>query len=199
MSRRDQRRAIAEEAARLMMDEDVTEYIVAKHMAADQICGARLGGGAPLPSNAEIHAAIVARARLAEAVTRRERLLHMRRIAIRVMRELSAFEPRLIGSVATGAIHRGSDVDIQVFCTDTDVLERALRAGGHDAERLEHEIALEGGFHRYIHYHFDVEGAPVELSVYPLAELRIPRTSSIDGKSIDRVPLRRVEALLRET
>ncbi len=196
MSRRAQRRAIAEEAARLMVEEDVSEYITAKNMAADNVCGMRLGSSVPLPSNGEIRAAIVARATLVEGVHRSERLRHLRLVALDVMAELEAFEPRLIGSVASGAIHANSDVDIQLFCVDHAPLEKTLWACGHEAERLEHEIARDGRMHRYIHYHFDVRGADVELSVYPPEELRVVRLSSIDGKPIDRVPRRRVEALV---
>jgi predicted nucleotidyltransferase len=200
MSRRlDQRRAIAEEAARLMVEEDVTEYISAKQIAADNVCGMRVGSNVPLPSNGEIRAAIVARATLVEGVRRGERLRHLRHVALEVMGQLAAFEPRLIGSVATGAIHRNSDVDIQVFCADHAPLEWTLRACGHDAERLEHEVARDGRFHRYIHYHFDLRDTDVELSVYPPEELRTVRLSSIDGKPIDRVPRRRLEALIRTT
>lgn len=187
---------IAEEAARLMMDEDVTEYLTAKQMAADTICGARTGSEVPLPSNGEIHAAIVARATFVEGRRRQERLRHLRCVAAEVMTQLSAFEPRLIGSVATGAIHAGSDVDIQMFCDRQDTLERALRELGHVAERLEHPGERDGRAHTYVHYHFEVRGADVELSVYPLEERRVVRCSSIDGKPIDRVPLGRLKALI---
>jgi predicted nucleotidyltransferase len=190
------RRAIAEEAARLMVDENIREYVEAKRIAADNLLGMRVDA-VPLPSNGEIRAAIVARAALTDGHRHRERLVHMRRVAVALMEELQAFEPRLIGSVATGNIHRNSDVDIQVFCSRHDVLEDALRQRGHRAERLEHEIWKDGAFHRYLHYHFEVEEVPVELSVYEPAELRIVRFSSIDGRPIDRVPLRRVAALLR--
>lgn len=107
-----------------------------------------------------------------------------------------ARSPRLIGSVASGKIHRNSDVDIQLFCTREDRLEDALRDAGYEIERLEHERMKDGVFRRFVHYHFDLHGVPVELSVYDRAELYITRYSSVDGKPIDRVPLRRVRALL---
>lgn len=193
------RRAIAEEAARLMVDEDVREYIEAKRMAADHLLGMRVGPCGALPSNGEIRAAIVARARLVGGVAHGQRLAHMRRVAIRVMGELEAFEPRLIGSVASGKIHRNSDVDIQLFCADEERLEGALWRAGHDFEQIEHDVMKDGVFRRYVHYHFDVEGVPVELSVYDRAELFITRYSSVDGKPIDRVPRRRVVELLART
>ena len=190
------RRAIAEEAARLMVDEDVREYIEAKRMAADNLLGMRVGSQATLPSNGEIREAIVARARLVGGFAYAQRLAHMRRVAIEVMGALEPFEPRLIGSVASGKIHRNSDVDIQLFCTREDRLEQALSEAGYEFERIEHDVMKDGVFRRYVHYHFDVAGVPVELSVYDRAELYVTRYSSIDGKPIDRVPRRRVEALL---
>lgn len=180
-----------------MVDEDVREYIEAKRMAADNLLGRRVGFPALLPSNGEIRAAIVARAAMVDAAGHRARLAHMRRVALEVMQQLEAFEPRLIGSVATGNIHRNSDIDIQLFTDDHVRLEQTLRAQGHDAERVEHQIVKDGVLGHYVHYHFDRSGAPVELSVYPRGELSITRFSSIDGKPIDRVPRRRVEALLR--
>lgn len=193
------RRAIAEEAARLMVDEDVREYITAKRMAADHLLGMRVESTTALPSNGEIREAVVARARLVGGLNFDERLAHMRRVAVEVMTALEAFEPRLIGSVASGKIHRNSDVDIQLFCGREDRLEKALWDAGYDFERIEHDVLKDGAFQRFVHYHFDVEGVPVELSVYDRAELYIVRYSSIDGKPIDRVPRRRVEALLART
>jgi predicted component of type VI protein secretion system len=192
-----QRRAIAEEAARLMVDEDVREYIEAKRMAADNLLGMRVGFNAALPSNGEIRDAIVARARMLDAAGHRARLDDMRRVALEVMVQLEAFEPRLIGSVATGNIHRNSDIDIQLFCEGHDRLEQALRRHGHAAERMEHEVVKDGLLGRYVHYHFELHGSEVELSVYEPGELFVTRFSSVDGKPIDRVPRRRLEALLR--
>lgn len=179
-----------------MVDEDVREYIEAKRMAADHLLGMRVGAHGALPSNGEIRAAIVARAKLVGGFAHAQRLDHMRRVAIRVMGELEAFEPRLIGSVASGKIHRNSDIDIQLFCAREDRLEGALWRAGYDFEQIEHDVMKDGVFRRYVHYHFEVEGVPVELSVYDRAELSVTRYSSVDGKPINRVPRRRVVALL---
>lgn len=179
-----------------MVDEDVREYIEAKRMAADNLLGLRVGSQPVLPSNGEIRDAIVARARLVGGFAYEARLAQLRRVAIEVMGALEAFEPRLIGSVASGKIHRNSDVDIQLFCARDDRLEKALWDARYEFERVEHDVMKDGLFRRYVHYHFDVEDVPVELSVYDRAELYITRYSSVDGKPIDRVPRRRVVELL---
>src|SRR5207244_8686984 len=121
------RRQIALDAARLMYERVESEYYTAKRKAAKQLCRR---GVKPedLPSNAEIREQIQVFARIHEGDKRTEHLRDMRLEALRLMRLLRAFKPRLIGSVMTGHVRKGSDVDIHLF-TDSpglvaDLLER---------------------------------------------------------------------------
>lgn len=179
-----------------MVDEDVREYYEAKRIAADNLFGMRVGPQPVLPSNGQIRAAIVRRTKDIAGFDRHERLARMRRVAIAVMIELDRFDPRLIGSVASGKIHPTSDVDLQLFCLQEADVAEALDRGGHSYERLEHALMKDGLFRRFVHYHFEVGDVPVELSVYDRAELHVTRYSSVDGQPIDRLTRRRVEALL---
>src|SRR5688500_7607229 len=110
------RRQIAMVAARLMYEREEKEYFTAKRKAARQ-----LGAGdcryhpKDLPSNAEIRDQIQALAGFYEGDKRKTNLLEMRLEALRMMRLLSAFRPRLIGSVLTGHVRKGSDIDLHVF------------------------------------------------------------------------------------
>src|SRR5262249_47553241 len=121
------RQAIALEAARLMYERIESEYYTAKRKAARRLCRR---GVKPedLPSNAEIRDQIQVFARIHEGDRRTANLRDMRLEALRLMRHLRAYRPRLIGSVMTGHVRKGSDIDIHVF-TDapgllTDVLQR---------------------------------------------------------------------------
>src|SRR5213593_1885476 len=122
------RQAIALEAARLMYERLESEYYTAKRKAAKRLC--RRGvKPADLPSNAEIRDQIQVFARIHEGDKRTEHLREMRLEALRLMRILRAFRPRLIGSVMTGHVRKGSDIDLHVFCDSpaliTDLLEQA--------------------------------------------------------------------------
>ena len=185
---------VALEAARIMLFEGVGEYYDAKHIAAERLTGGRVDGLA-LPSNRQIRAAIVVLTSV-DREPRRRHLRRLRRVAVDVMEALAAFEPRLIGSVASGAVHAGSDVDLHVFCRSEVELESALSLAGYDAERFERPVLRGKQLWRYVHYRFERDGVPVELSVYEPEELRRVSYSSIDGKPIDRVPLQRVRRLL---
>jgi len=125
-----------------MIREDVGEYFNAKQQAAENLLGMR-ATEVTLPSNREIRAAILQLTSF-KGVSRDRRLAHMRRVALDLMERLAAFDPRLIGSVASGAIHAHSDIDLHVFCRSHDQLDHVLRVEGFDAERIERDVAAEG-------------------------------------------------------
>src|SRR5919201_6511650 len=119
------RQAIALEAARLMYERVESEYYTAKRKAALRLCRR---GVKPedLPSNAEIREQIQVFARIHEGERRTEHLRDMRLQALRMMRLLRAFRPRLIGSVMTGHVRQGSDIDLHVFCNSIDLVTGVL-------------------------------------------------------------------------
>lgn len=183
-----------------MYEEEVSQYFVAKRMAAKRMLGRREGQRAryrpgDLPSNGEIQLALLNLAQQTEGAGRVERLDELRRIALEVMLALARFEPRLIGSVATGHVRRGSDIDIQLFADDPDDPEEWLKAAGWDYVRDDVLIHRPSGWCEYQHLRLE-RGAPVELTVYDRKELRRRPRSSTDGEPIERLTIRDVEALL---
>src|SRR5207302_5430594 len=130
------RQAIALEAARLMYERVEAEYYTAKRKAAKRLCR---GGFKPedLPSNAEIRDQIQLFARIHEGDKRTQHLREMRLEALRLMRMLRAFRPRLIGSVMTGHVRKGSDIDLHVFSDSPALITDLLESEGiqYDLER----------------------------------------------------------------
>src|SRR5712664_3086182 len=124
------RQAIALEAARLMYQRVETEYFTAKRKAAKRLCRQ---GVKPedLPSNAEIREQIQVFARIHEGDRRTENLRDMRLEALRLMRILRPFRPRLIGSVMTGHVRKGSDIDIHVFTDSVGLVSELLEQEGY--------------------------------------------------------------------
>jgi len=187
---------IAVEAARLMYEEGVKEYFNAKRIAAKRILGAQGGRRLRfrprmLPSNGQIQAALLALADASEGPCRARRLFAMRVVALQHMEPLLSFSPRLIGSVATGRARWGSDIDIHVFADDTEALFDCLRDEGWQWRERKVVIRRGTGLHTYVH--IDIESVcPVELTLYPPADLWATSRSSTDGKPIDRVSIERL-------
>jgi hypothetical protein len=148
-----------------------------------------------LPSNGEIRDALLALASLAEGSHRTRRLFAMRVLALQAMRAIEPFEPRLIGSVSTGHIRRGSDIDIQVFTLSPEALELHLKKLGWTFESERVTIRKFGEIREYLHYHV-ADTVPIELTVYEPRDLRFRPKSSTDGKPIVRMRIAAVEDLL---
>ena len=194
------RAQVAAEAARLMYEEGVKQYFTAKRMAAKRLLGRAAGGKlryrpSDLPSNGEIRDALLALASLAEGSHRTRRLFAMRVLALEAMRSIAPFEPRLIGSVSTGHIRRGSDIDIQVFTLSPEALELHMKGHGMTFESERVTIRKFGEIREYLHYHV-VDTVPIELTVYEPRDLRFRPKSSTDGKPIVRMRISAVEELL---
>src|SRR5437588_9525888 len=128
------RQAIALEAARLMYERTESEYYTAKRKAAKRLCRRGIKPE-DLPSNAEIRDQIQIFARIHEGDRRTSNLRDMRLEALRMMRLLSAFRPRLIGSVLTGHVRKGSDIDLHVFSNSRSAVTSAL-----DDEHLRYTV-----------------------------------------------------------
>ncbi|MCI0704584.1 MAG: tRNA adenylyltransferase [Planctomycetia bacterium] len=188
------RHAIAFEAARLMYERVESEYFTAKRKAAKRLCRGNVKPS-DLPSNAEIRDQIQAFARVHEGEARTANLREMRLHALRLMRVLCRFRPRLIGSVMTGHIRKGSDIDLHLFSDHTEPITSALDEEGlqYDVERK--QIVKHGEARVFTHVHvFDVFN--FELTVYPEDKAHYVFTSSITGKPIERASTRELEELI---
>lgn len=115
---------VAREAARLLYHGLAEEFKKAKEMAAIAV------GEDALPSNYEVALELDRIADEVEGAERKGLIIRLREEALRVMRTLEGFHPRLIGSVWRGTARRGSDIDIVVYASEPeDVEERLLEAG----------------------------------------------------------------------
>lgn len=189
------RRQIAWEAARLMYSREESEYYMAKRKAARRV---HKGWVKPsdLPTNAEIREQVRTFTRLYEGADRKgQRLLAMRLRALWWLRRLDQFHPRLIGSVLTGSIREGSDIDIHVFASNPHSIAVPLEDLGvhHDVQRK--RIQKDGETRVFTHIHVQDE-FPVELTVYHPSLLGFRFRSSITGKPIERAGIGQLEQLI---
>lgn len=188
------RREIALRAAQLMYSRHEREYFSAKRKAARMVAGD--DRGSLLPSNAEIREQIQILADLLEGPTRLRELRSMRLEALRFMRLLQRWRPRLIGSVLTGHTRRGSDIDLHIFCDSVEIIADELRQAGYECE-VQRKAITKAGEQR-VYRHIQVKGEfPVELTVDETKYVSFPFKSSITGKLIEKAEMGEVEALLR--
>ena len=190
------RQRIAREAARIMYFREEKEYLRAKLKAARRICQRR-PRAAELPSNREIREQIELLARMYEGERRSARLADMRCEALRIMRILEPFRPKLVGSVLTGHVREGSDIDLHVFSDSVEAVCHALEAEGIHPEVEEKTVRKEGQLRRYVHIRFETR-FPFELTVYPADMVGHVFRSSITGRPMERASIAQLTALLGE-
>jgi hypothetical protein len=188
------RRQVAWEAARLMYDREETEYFRAKLKAARRIAKGDFKPG-DLPSNREIRDQIQAWACLHEGEQRTQNLRDMRLEALRMMRILRAFRPRLIGSTLTGHVRRGSDIDLHLFSDSIEAVAAILDEQGFSYSVERKQIRKQGQERVFVHIHID-ERFPIELTIYASDKAHYVFKSSITGKAIERASTAELEQLL---
>jgi len=190
----DLRRKIAREAAVLLYTEQEKEYKQAKHRAA-KILGARI-----LPSNREVAEELDRLAEETEGSQRRERLIKMRKEALRVMQAINEFQPLLVGSVWRGNIHRRSDIDILVFHSNPSEVTTKLREKGFKILRTEWQSTGKRGerkrsFHIYV---LTASGNQVEIVVKDIHEANQPEKCEIFGDEITGLNTTQLAKILKE-
>ncbi|MDP6445641.1 MAG: HD domain-containing protein [Pirellulaceae bacterium] len=177
-----------------MYSRQESEYFRAKVKAARRLCKGWIKP-ADLPSNSEIREQVLLLARLYEGEERTKNLRDMRFEALRLMRFLRRYRPRLIGSVLTGHIRTGSDIDVHVFSDSIDGVTTALDEEGfvYDVERK--QVRKHGEERVFTHVHVR-DRFPFELTIYAADQAHYVFKSSITGKAMERASIAELEAFL---
>jgi predicted HD phosphohydrolase len=194
MNRSKLRRQITWEAARLMYSRQESEYYRAK-MKAARTMGQRWVRPADLPSNAEIRDEVQSLARLYEGDARADNLLAMRLAALALMRRLAPFRPRLIGSVMTGHVRQGSDIDLHLFSDTAEAITHLLDQDGLTYTVERKRVRKHGEERVFTHIHV-VDRFPFELTVYAADQAHYVFKSSTTGKAIERASIAELEQFL---
>ncbi len=177
-----------------MYDREETEYFPAKLKAARRVARGQFKPS-DLPTNREIRDQIQTWARLHEGDRRTENLRDMRLEALRLMRVLRLFRPRLIGSTLTGHVRHGSDIDLHLFSDNIEAVAGALDEEGLSYEVERKRVRKHGEERVFVHIHI-ADRFPFELTIYAADMAHFVFRSSITGKAIERASIAELEQLL---
>jgi hypothetical protein len=188
------RRALAQEAARIMAQHGIHDFLTAKRKAA-----AALGviDSSALPRNTEIEQALAEYQRLFDAGGHRRSLQEQRRAALQAMHSLSAFEPRLVGPVLTGTATEHADIQLHLFADRSENVTLRLMDQGIAHEVTERRVRLDAErIKAYPGLRFEVHNRSVEVTVFPLDGIRQAPVSPVDGKPMRRADVAELTSLL---
>lgn len=184
---------IAAAAARIMAEDGVDDFALAKRKAARQLGAADTQA---LPGNDEIEAELRAYRSLYQAAEHPELLLALRQTALDAMRALERFNPYLTGPVLSGTAGPHAPIELQLFPVNPKevelfLLERGIAYSTTEARRYTGDRARAASI-----LTLDWLDAVLRLSVFDHRDERLVLKTSLAGRALARAGIREVCALL---
>ena len=191
--RDDARSAIAVQAARLMAQDGIEDYGLAKRKAAKQL-------GMPdtrrLPNNAEIDAALREYQGIYQSDDQRQRIQLLRERAVICMQGLSLFSPHLTGSVLSGIAGPYATIQLQLYTDNAKAVELYLLDRGLSYRTGQVRLYAGGEMRTVPVFTIDDDGIEIEMTVLETRDLRAPVRATADGRVIERAKVQVVKGLL---
>lgn len=184
---------IAEEAARLMLEEYIHDYAAAKRKA---VASLDFEPRTCLPNNREIQNQILARRRLFDD---RESLFWLQRLredALNAMKDFHEYSPRLTGAVLNGTATPYSRVMIHVFPEGNESFLFDLIDRGYPYRESEKTYKQHRGVVRFPSVLLHRGETMVEFVVFPFDGLRLAPISPVDGRPMRRADIKEVQFLV---
>ena len=190
------RSAVAQEAARLMAEHGIQDFYVAKRKAAERY---GVVDGAFLPKNTEIEAALMSHQRLFGGKQHEHSLHGQRRVALKAMRLLADFEPRLVGAVLNGSATGFTDIQLHVFSDSAEAVYLHLLDHRYDYEVFERKLRWTSDRQLAVpSVRFEIDNEMVEAFVFPRDGIRQAPISPVDGRPMRRATLQDVSELVTD-
>jgi hypothetical protein len=198
------RQLIAQQAARMMAEDGVSDYAYAKKKA-----GRQLGvlENSILPSNAEIEEALKLYNMLFLSEEQPENLRDLRANALFTMELLARFNPHLTGAVLDGTAGMLAETHIHLFADSVKDVEMFLlnQQIPFDVNEKSYRIMNDGkrdkkGDQRKTVPMFTLETDKglIKLSVFDVDDIRVATKRSADGSNADRLNTEGLKALLAQ-
>jgi len=188
------RQMLAQEAARIIVEQGLEDFRLAKRKAAERLGMTDRGS---LPGNSEIEAAVSEHLQIFGRESHFDLLQTLRRTALAAMDILSPFSPRLVGPVLHGTAAASSAINLHVFSDTPELIALQL-----DELRLSYkpfERRLKSRRDRsetYAGFRFFQDESSIEATVFPVDGMRQAPISPVDGKPMKRADKNAVQLLL---
>ena len=188
------RRALAQEAARLMAEQGIDDFLIAKRKAAERLGATDIS---VLPRNTEIEAALAEHHRLFKVDAHASALKDLRRTALRMMELFYGFQPRLVGPVLNGTASAHSEISLHLFSDTAEHVSLRLFDRGVPHEAAERRLRYEPGrIVSYPAFRFVAGEQAIDAVVFPEDGIRQSPSSPVDGKPMRRADVAELRALL---
>ena len=190
------RHLIACEAARIVHDEMVRDYRVARDKACQRLGVQQFND---VPDNQEIHTALIDYLKGFKTDTQLKQVQAKRQEALTAMRFFKDFEPRLAGAVLDGTAAPETPVCLHVFVDASEEVMIHLLNQGIPFETQERRVKYSDQRLDYCTvFSFIVNDIELEIYVLPVNALRQAPLSPITNKPTRRVDYQKLSKLVKE-
>jgi hypothetical protein len=181
------RMSICEEAARIMDQQGIRDYHLAKTKAARRL---GLGSRVPLPSNREIDSALHQRLRLFDGEAWAARLVDLWDLATATMEMFSSFEPRVTGSLLRGTVTEKTPVELHMFADTPEEIALCCTQHAIPYEAFDKRVRFRRGRHALIPaFRFASGDIGVEILAFDRKDIREAPLCPVAGQPMQRVAL----------
>lgn len=191
--RNQMRELIAQAAARMIAEDGIQDYALAKRKAARQLGAMDTHN---LPSNSEVQQALRLHQELYQKDEQTSRLRMLRTEALAAMHLLERFNPYLTGSVLTGTTTRHSNINLQLFTDSAKEVELFLLNRNIPYETSEKRYRLNDDIFSVPTFNLQGEACEIRLAVFTIEDLRKSAYDPIEGKPLERAKMKHLEMLL---
>jgi hypothetical protein len=189
------RARIAAAAARIMAEDGIDDFALAKRKAARSLGAAE---SEALPGNDEIETELRAYRDLYQAEEHPQRVAELRSLALEAMQALESFHPYLTGPVLKGTAGPYAEIELQLFPESSKevemfLLERNIAFATQEARRYSGDRV-----HAVSVFTLLWQDTPLKLSVFDPRDERVALKTSQAGRVMGRAGIAEVGALLRD-
>jgi len=188
------RRVLAQEAARIIVDQGIDDYRVAKIKAAERL---GMSGRGSLPGNTEIEQAVSEHLQLFGRQSHLDLLSVLRHAALAAMDMLAPFTPRLVGPVLHGTANANSPVNLHVFADSAELVAIRLQDSCVQYRPFERRLkSRRDKAETFAAFRFAQGESDIEATVFPIDGVRQAPISPVDGKPMRRADVNAILKLL---
>ena len=187
---------IAQVAAKFVAVDGINDYLTAKRKAALHI------GANPdrnLPTNSEVEQALINYQKLFQGSNQKKLLHSLRTKALKAMRFLKQYNPKLVGPVLSGTATEYSEITLHIFCDEPEQIGFYLDERGIPFTSCEKTIRANSSEKIGMPaYKFEADDDTIVLIVFSENYRNLVPLSSVTNRPMQRASLRKVESLLEE-
>ena len=187
------RARIAAAAARLMAEDGIDDFALAKRKAARQLGADERQG---LPANEEVEAELEAYRALYQAEEHPDRIAELRRVALDAMRALAPFRPYLTGPVLKGIAGPYAEIDLELFPESAKEVEIFLVDLGVPFDTREGRRYAGDRARNVSVLSLTWDGVPLRVSILDPRDERVALKTTQSGRTLTRANAVEVEKML---